>query len=377
MRGVTRPVSFTMLLLAAALAAGDARSFPALPPGSRVVSLDQLASHGAVLEPGMQVCLLSYSGSGPIVVSKEIDTPGVGIGGGADAALVDAGEWIRFDVSYYATPPLGGDEISRHATYEVTLATDADADGTFGEHLLQAFAADGSSLGVAAVSGLGVHELDTHFGAVPIDVFEINALQDGVRIRNVSYVPAPTRMDQPEYVQLGLTNGSAAAIAPCGAQITGSSLLWMTTATGAPFPGLKGHLGVAGGASDLDVNAGEWVRVQFAEPMQDVSYKTADITDADLDGRFSEHFIEAFDAQGGSLGVVASENFIVLVSHAFADVPIQRFDILGGQDPIGIHDLVWKPVPEAGAGLLQSMAVLTVTGLRIAARRRATRAGPC
>lgn len=132
-----------------------------------------------------------------------------------------------------------------------------------------------------------------------------------------------------------------------------------------------GGLGIVGGASDR-VDAGESLLVLLGEPIQALEYRLTDSTD--VGGTFEEgdHFIEAFDANGTSLGLRSGSDtgaFIDLTA-LYGGAPIQAFELLAVNDSFRLDSVCL--VPEPGSGL----TLAALAGLACVAHRRRVQATP-
>lgn len=111
---------------------------------------------------------------------------GLGVVGGFSETQLDESEGLRF--SFAGAP-------RSHVKYRVSGAGDLNENGLFGEALLEAFDAGGTSLGVVPVDGLGPglggHDVSAHFGGAAISAFEIRSDGDVQRIRSVQFDDSP------------------------------------------------------------------------------------------------------------------------------------------------------------------------------------------
>jgi hypothetical protein len=269
---------------------------------------------------------------------------GVHLGGASDAE-VDPGETVRIDFI----------SERRGVRYRLSSAGDGNLNGTFGDSVLQAFDLVGGSLGVEVVSGLGPIDAAALFAGQPIRTLQITAI-DSLRIRSGSY-----RVQPGQNVEAPLNSFS---------DFTAS--LWRQC--GMLFSSEQGDLsvddtygvGVVGGASGR-VEGGETLVVEFDEPLGGVTYRVADGTDVGGTSDLGEHFVEAFDATGASLGLLAwSESDGTLdLSAAHGGALLSRFELIALNDAFRLHRVAF--VPEPGGAIAAGAACV---GMLAAFRRR-------
>src|SRR5690606_10749837 len=285
---------------------------------------------------------------------RNVASEGFGIGGaGPDDAYVDGGEQIQFVF------PEGG---VRGVSYDVSSASDLDGDELAGECVVRA--SDDEQLpGEELVAGEGPIDVSAVFRAAPIRALLLTSAPDGVRIGRISYQAPPF----PITLWLGSVTAAhdGAEIDHCGIAFRGA-------------PGLthlgNGGIGVAGGTSD-GIDAGEELEVDFGEPVRGVRYLPRALVPGDP-GTTGVHSVEAFDAQGASLGVRAASaspsgaDWVDLTSPSFfGDVPISRFVLSAEDDPILLWQIELVPEPcGAGAGAAALLALVTLRARRRRAR---------
>ena len=266
---------------------------------------------------------------------------GIGVAGsGPDDEMIDGGESVRmrFEVPV------------RNLAYWVSAATNGDGDGLVGEHFVEAFV-DDVSLGVAAVHGTGTKDMAALFGGAAIDELAITAGADGIRIRTVSYDLAPDQSIRVPIVQVA--NAEPTELTYCGLTFTSSSGVL----------GLDGALGVFGGAGDYWIDPGEVLSVELDEPVTQIRYQVNG-HDSNGNSKAGEHFVEAFDELGDSLGFrSATSGAEVDLEALFGGVAIGRFELTGAdQVQLALVRLVPEPAGAGGAALAALVAC--------AARRR-------
>jgi hypothetical protein len=277
-------------------------------------------------------------------------TAGAGVGhlGGTSDLDIDSGEEMEFH--------LYTDRAA--VSYQVTAAGNADADGLVGEGYVEAFDAVGS-LGVVPVSGVGYHDVAALFGGTAIRRFDLTSIES-VRIRRLRYELRAG--DEATAVFQPLFPINSATVSQCGVTLSSED--------GDVEQIYGGGAGVIGGASNR-IDAGEVLTVDFGgEALVDVSYSVADSTDVGGSGEPGDHFVEAFDANGTSLGLRAgfdSDDPIAL-SEAFGGAPIARFDLIGVNDSFRLAYLQFAPEPAALA-----TGAAAVVALRALRRRRYSR----
>jgi hypothetical protein len=279
---------------------------------------------------------------------RTVDGGGIGLaGGGSNDSEIDGGERLHFSF------PAGA---ARSVSYSVSSASNQDGDGLFGECFVRA-SNGGGEIGIEPVAGVGAIDVSALFGGVPIGGLLLTSAPDGVRIGRISYraPPAPNPM---YLARLGGSHASA-EVTQCGITFRGA-------------PGFA-HLntdgvGVVGGAASSWIDAGEELEVDFGEPVAGVRYEL-EALEIVGPGTIGGHFVQAFDAQGASLGVhdASAADWVDLASPSFyGDVPISRFVLFATGDQIRLERVELVPEPaDAGAAPLLALVALR------AGRRRA------
>jgi hypothetical protein len=212
-----------------------------------------------------------------------------------------------------------------------------------GEHFVEAFV-DDVSLGVAAVHGTGPMDVTALFGGAEIDMLEITAVADGIRISTVSYDLAPDY-----WIRVWMSHLAPATMSDfthCGLTFNGS-------------PGalaLDGGLGVVGVENGW-IDPGEVLSVELDEPLSWICYELNGI-DSNGNGEVGNHFVEAFDALGESLGIrSATSEGRVYLEQLFGGVPIGRFELTAvDRIQLDVVHLIPEPAGAAGAALLACAA---------------------
>ena len=277
--------------------------------------------------------------SGPNLVSRT--GLGIGVAGsGPEDEMIDGGESVRMRFEL----PV------RNLAYWVSAASNGDGDGLVGEHFVEALV-DDVSLGVVAVHGTGLKDMAALFGKAAIDELAITAGADGIRIRTVSYDLAPDQSIRVPIVQVA--NAEPTELTYCGLTFTSSSGVL----------GLDGALGVFGGAGDYWIDPGEVLSVELDEPVTQIRYQVNG-HDSNGNSKAGEHFVEAFDELGDSLGFrSATSGAEVDLEALFGGVAIGRFELTGAdQVQLALVRLVPEPAGAGGAALAALVAC--------AARRR-------
>jgi hypothetical protein len=130
---------------------------------------DQTATVPEIREAGITV-----TGSADLHV---LHLNGLGVVGGVYDEQIDGEESVRF---VFDRPALD-------AAYFVTCAANLDLDGTVGSSMIEAFGADGVSLGRWPLSDVAWMELRELAGCIPLSAFTVTAAQDGLRIGAARY----------------------------------------------------------------------------------------------------------------------------------------------------------------------------------------------
>ena len=285
---------------------------------------------------------------------------GIAIAGGDPAAL-DGGE----SVSLLFIGDSVGTRTVTQLSYRVAAVGDGDA--TAAELTLEAFDADDTSLGEVAFSGEGEHSISAAFGNAPIGRVTITSGDDPVVVQNIRYAFPSDTLITASLFDLG-TFQTDAVFELCGVSFSGSNRLHFNHQNG---------VGVAGGLDppdgDMYVDSGETLQIALAQPVPTVSY---DIGGSLSDGNPVDFGVEAFDANGGSLGttLVSSHTFSVVVSDLFPGQLISRFVIHSDPDghfaqaPLQITFPAPEPGTDAAAGGV--LIALGAIALRRARRLR-------
>jgi len=312
------------------------------------VTLDATLLGSASLT-GFSRCGIFVSAAGDTV--RAVGGGGLGVAAsGPDDEQVDGGEEIRF--RFEAGPVRG-------VSYHVEAASNLDGDALAGESFVTA-SADEEEIGVEPVAGAGTIDVSALFGDEPIESVRVTSAPDGVRIGRISYEAPPVPVS---LLLLRLSGSqsstSAATITQCGITFRGTPG-WPNLGTGG--------IGVVGGLDNEWIDAGEELEVDFGEPVRSVRYEL-DANEIVGPGTEGGHFVEAFDAQGVSLGNRSASAEVDLASPSFyGEVPISRFVLKATGDQIRLMRIQMVPEPAgAGAAALLALAVLR-------ARRRCARA---
>lgn len=132
------------------------------------------------------------------------------------------------------------------------------------------------------------------------------------------------------FTELGTTTASSLSLGLL--TVTGSSELYL----------YAGSMGIKGGLDDAFVDDGEYVEFEFANPATKIAYVANPVGNPDLDDYPGACSYEAFDANGASLGVIASnasELHYGKISKLFGDLPIKRFRVTATGDYHGVQSL--------------------------------------
>lgn len=277
----------------------------------------------------------------------ELSNTGFGHTGGLSAQSIDSGESV-------AILSLAD---RRGVAYRVAAAGNEDGDGLVGEGFLEAFD-EGGSLGVVPVAGVGRIDVSALFGGAAIHDFRITSVES-IRISQ-----AIRQLGSNEGIRVDLTPYSSrtfASFTQCSVDFDsedGSVVL---------EPALG--LGIVGAASGR-IDAGETLRVEFPVAVAGVEYELRDSTDVGGSFQPGDHFVEAFDAQGASLGLrsASDDGDPVDLGAAYGDALLSGFDLIGVNDSFRVSAVRFVPEP----GATQSVAALVA--LAVAGVRRSRRA---
>jgi len=127
---------------------------------------------------------------------------------------------------------------------------------------------------------------------------------------------------------------TTASIVESGLTVTGSNTLNILNLSG---------LGVVGGV-DSFIDGSEFVMFTFDDPAIDVSYIVTSAINFDGDGKLGEAFIEAFDFNGISLGVLSIDGTgIKDLTALFGGVAISKFIVTADVDGNTISSVTFTP----------------------------------
>jgi hypothetical protein len=274
---------------------------------------------------------------------------GWGLQGGTSDLLLDSGEETQLRFAF----PV------RALTYQVVSATNGDGDAG-GETFVEAFDASDASLGVELVSGIGTKDVSSLFGDVPIERIVLTAgPSDGVRLRRISY-DLPAGESITIYPGQGFFAASSsyvtAELNQCGAVFRGSP--GSVRSQG----GVEG-ISVTGGNAESLIDAGEELEVELEEPVLGVRYRLTGANDVNTNGEDGDHFVEAFDEFGDSLGLRSADadGTIDLSAPAYYGSQwISRFVLIAVADQFRLSNVTIVPEPDAALAALVSMALLAL-----------------
>jgi len=223
-------------------------------------------------------------------------------------------------------------------SYYVGSSTNADGD-ELGESYVEAFGANGATLGVLAMSGFATKDLTALFGGVAIKKYQITGGDDMIRIERLSYdLPVGTVVNSYfEFLDAGTF--STSEFTQCGVTFRGSPR--------AAYLGSEG-ISVAGGGADAYVDGDEDLEIEFAEPVTGAGYELDEATNVN-GGTLGGHFVEAFDRNGASLGLRSASGLdLIDLSDPsfFGDAPISRFVLIGIADQFRVGRVRFVPEPE-------------------------------
>lgn len=328
--------------------------------GPRTASAWRVVWDSGLLGTYVNVSFSSRCGILSLGETNGVLSSGWGIEGGTSDVLLDSGEEVEIPFDF----PV------RALTYSVAVATNGDGDAS-GETFVEAFDASDASLGVELVSGTGTHDVSLLFGDVPIQRLRLTAgPNDGVRLRRVSY-------DLPAGESITIAPGQsgfaeplayvATEIRQCGAVFRGSP--GSTRSQG----GVRG-ISVSGGNAESLIDAGEELEVELDEPVRGVRYQLVGANDVNVNGEDGDHFVEAFDASGSSLGLRSAsaegETDLSTLSY-FGRQPISRFVLIGVADQFRLDSITIVPEPGGALMALCSLGALSLLRRRYPLRRSA------
>jgi hypothetical protein len=266
---------------------------------------------------------------------------GLGLFGGSADTLLDGGESLAISTSV----------LVENLSYSVAAATNPDANGASGEHFVEATGA-GGSLGAVPVSGVGPKPVAAFFGGAALSRIDLTAAADGIRIGAVAYDVPEGRTITGRLHQLA--HASLAELSFCGLTI-GASSGTVRVEEGAA---------VAGGAGDAWIDPGEELLVELARPLTVVDYELV-ITNSNGSGASGQHFVQAFDGYGHSLGWKSAAGTQVDLAVLYGGASLSGF-VLAGVDQVRLYEVTLVPEPAAGAP-----AALGALAARALRRRRA------
>jgi hypothetical protein len=321
-----------------------------------------LTDLGTYTAESLTLCGVGIFVEGNDVSELSLGPLGLGVDGplGALATDLDGNESI---VVYFGLP--GATEID----YAVIVAGNENGSGAAGDAFVEAFTIEPNSspvsLGVEPVSGIGTKSLTALFGNLRISFIRITASGDSQRIAGFRFTPAPGAESGVDFRSIG--NFQGASFARCGVEVSGSADIFLSSL----------GLGVLGPVGPSALNGSEWLEVHFESPQQQVVYVNEHVADVNGNGTQAEGFLQAFDAGGASLGVVAvsGAGLPIDVTGLFDGAVISGFRLTANADAQLVTTLAHAPEP--GAGGLAAVAFCVVLALR-ACRARAARAPlPC
>lgn len=328
-------IGFALLLLVAA----PATAFDTVYNYQRA-GTTQLASAGAC----------GTSTSAPFGGNNvNLSPSGLGHVGGASDLDIDPGESMTFSSSIGTRPG---------AAYRVLAASNPDLDAVSGESLVEAFVG-AASLGVVATGGVGQIDVAALFGGAQISHFQVTALES-IRIGRLQWRLPP-----------GVSVNLDVALAPFSAAYTFASPLLqcglrVETGDGSFHVADSGNgLGIVGGTSTR-LDAGERMLVLLGEPIPALKYRITDSNNVGGTSASGDHFVEAFGANGASLGLrSASDTGEEIDLTALYGVPISAFELIGVNDSFRLDSVRVTPEPASG------LAAAALAALAWIARRRA------
>jgi hypothetical protein len=275
---------------------------------------------------------------------------GLGHVGGASDFDIDPGEAMDFRSALGVRP---------NASYRVLAASNPDGDALSGESLVEAFV-DDVSLGVVPASGVGPIDVSALFGGAQISSFRVTALES-IRVGSAQW-KLPPGVSVDAYVAVAPFSTGYTVASPmlqCGIRVETSDGLFHVADYG-------DGLGIVGGASDR-VDAGESMLVLLGEPIPQLEYRLTDSTNVGGTSASGDHFVEAFDAHGTSLGLrsAADTGTNIDLTALYGGVPIQAFELMAVNDSFRLSFVRVTPEPASGLG------VAAIASLAWVARRRA------
>jgi hypothetical protein len=287
---------------------------------------------------------------------------GLGHLGGLFDGTIDSGEVVDVFVGE------GGDHD--RLNYTVFAAVDEDTDGKTGEGYVEAFDASGS-LGVEPVDGIGTIDVSALFGHVPINYFALTSVERVV-VSSIGWQIAEGEPFQTTLVP------AASFVIP---NLTQCGISFSSPQGDLDVDGSHG-IGVVGGASGR-IETGENLDVYLPRAVPALGYRLSDATNVGGTATLGEHFVEAFDAKGHSLGLRSEGGSDVWIDLAadYGGPSIARFTLIGVNDEFRLDAIRFVPEPSSLAtGAIAAVALLVRrSALRLALRRfaaRAERPGP-
>lgn len=242
---------------------------PQVDAGTHVCAVERFDNLGTFEQATLQQGDVTITASDVISV---LNNAGLGV----TDHLIDGSEWMHFAL---ATPQLGVSYV---------LSGGGGPTGSVGATTLEAFDAQGNSLGTKDVVGTRMQYVSEHFNHVPISAFKIQARDGGsVRVRSLA-----THCCKIEQAFDTLGDQSSATLDLAEVRVTASASITLKNGVG---------LGVSGGDDEM-IDTDEWVHFAIVRPAIRVSYH---VSAASTD--YVDVSIESFDEGGTSLGAKTPE----------------------------------------------------------------------
>jgi hypothetical protein len=140
---------------------------------------------GSFTSNGLTQCGITFSGGRQLLDVEHLQgiVQGIGVLGGA-SGRVDAGETLDVDLGI-AVPQLG---------YKLTDGTNVGGSSTPAEHFVEAFDANGQSLGLRSEGGSDAWiDLAADYGGASIARFTLIGVNDQFRLVGIRFVPEPSK----------------------------------------------------------------------------------------------------------------------------------------------------------------------------------------
>jgi hypothetical protein len=288
-------------------------------------------------------------------ISGGISTdPGFGIGvfGGTSDTTIDSNESV--EVRFFNA--FGLAQARYGVRYSVEVAGNENGQGGFGDGFLEAFDSMNDSLGIVAVSGVGVKDVNALFGGVSIRRFILTASGDSVRIAYVEYDAPRTQPVRLSSFDTGIIAGNPVEV--CDVVLSGSSGVY-----------LNQGLGVGGGLLPM-VDGSESLLFEFPYPVTGVLMKTAAVSNSENHTASGEGFLEGFRG-AQSLGVHAiSGDADVDVTDLFGGEPITALELTADGDGRSIDSVRFTPEPGGLPAGLAGLAAMAARAWRARRRRQ-------